>query len=122
MCSRMFPEVWDISFAPPGLRHSSSVLPTADAVGCVLAPLRGWGSALSAVALDHLQHLVALRAVTDVTTAIFCGPPWHHFGNLTQFSNSPLQFFSFIWYKQSHREQKCGSRSYFVNLSCPPGI
>ena len=33
------------SFAPSGLAHFSADAPTACAVGCILAPLRGWGGA-----------------------------------------------------------------------------
>ncbi len=46
----------------------------------------------------------------------------HHFSKLTQFSNWGLQFFLFICYKQSHREQSVAVGRICVNLSRRPGI
>ncbi len=67
--------------------------------------------------LDHLPRTTARNAVADVTTAHISRASPSHFGKFTHFSNCPLQFFGFIWYKQ-FTESRCvaAGRSLFESL------
>jgi len=55
-----------------------------------------------------------VNAVTDVTTSRISRAFWDHFGKPTQFSNWPLQFFLFIWYKQFTESRSVAAGSWFV--------
>ena len=121
------------SFAPPGLvgsslgtthglrrgLHSCAASRLSSAPAFVIRTNPVW-SAYEMALKQELREVWASRsliifrippltnAVTDVTTSQILWDCRHQIGKLTHFSNYPLQFFSFIWYKQSTESSVCG--------------